>query len=340
MGIATNFEIMTTELEPTQETLISFPKKVLLGQPHGFCAGVVRSVSAYQDAINTLRAKDPQVGIYSLGEPAHNTVINKEFKDQGVIFVKKPEEAPKGSTILFGAHGTAPDVRKAAENLGQRLIDTVCPLVTKTHTEATGFLKKGDTVIYFGKKGHQEANAFLGQSQKEGDILLVEKLEDLEEIVDKIRDPKKVAFLSQTTHPASAAEKIKMALLKRYPDLRYPAHTDTCYATQNRQDAVREMVKRGAQTVVVVGSPTSSNSRELQRVAIEEGSKGIFIDSIEELIVGQFVGVEVVGLTSGASVLEKTFLETVGWFRGNGSTDFVPVIIADESRISFAPVKM
>ena len=136
------------------------------------------------------------------------------------------------------------------------------------------------------------------------------------------------------------AEEIKQALLEQFPDLRYASYTDTCYATQNRQDAVREMVKQGARAVVVVGSPTSSNSHELKNVAIEAGAKGIFVDSMNELEIGQFAGMEIVGLTSGASVLEKTFLEVAQWFRRNGATSFAPVITADESNISFGPVKM
>lgn len=324
----------------SQETLNSFPKTVLLGEPHGLCAGVVRSIGAYQEAIRMLRTENPQAKIHSLGEPAHNTFVNGRLRQQGVVFISDPKEAPEGATILLGAHGTAPNVRKAAENLGQRLIDTVCPLVTKTHTEAIRFQKEDRTIIYFGKKGHQEAEALLGESQQEGNIILVEKLGDLEGIGKKVKDPKKVAFLSQTTHPASKAEEIREALLKEFPDLRYPSHIDTCYATENRQLAVKDMVEKGAQTIVVVGSKTSSNSQELQKVAIEAGAEGIFIDSVDELSPDQFAGREIIGLTSGASVLEKTFLEVVQWFKKNGATAFVPAITADEKNINFGPVKM
>ncbi len=334
------FTINTDKISSRQETLSLFPRRVLLGEPHGLCAGVVRSIDAYREMIRILRAENPQAKIHSLGEPAHNTVVNGELRQQGVIFINNPEEAPKGATILLGAHGTAPNVRKAAENLGHRLIDTVCPLVTKTHTEAVRFQKEGYTIIYFGKKRHQEAEALLGESQREGNIILVENLEDLRGIGNKVKDPQRVAFLSQTTHPVYAAEKIKSALLEKYPNLRYPSHTDICYATQNRQDAVWDMVRKGAQAVVVLGSPTSSNSEELRNVAIKAGAKGIFIDSADELKVGQFAGVEIVGLTSGASVPEETFREMVQWFGINGSTEFVPVSTVDESKIHFAPVKM
>ena len=128
------------EIQPRQEALSLFPKRVLLGEPHGFCAGVVRSIGAYEEAISRLRTENPQAKIHSLGEPAHNTFVNGELRRQGVIFINSPTEAPEGATILLGAHGTAPNVRKTAENLGQRLIDTVCPLVTKTHTEAESCL--------------------------------------------------------------------------------------------------------------------------------------------------------------------------------------------------------
>lgn len=333
-------DLLLDEFERRNEALSLSPKTVLLGEPHGLCAGVVRSIDAYQKAIDMVRAKDPQAEIHSLGEPAHNTFVNSGFREQGVIFIKDLNQAPEGSTVLLGAHGTAPNVRKEAENLGQRLIDTVCPLVTKTHTEAIRYQKEGFQIVYFGKKEHQEAEALLGESQGEGNIILVEKLEDIQGIENKIKDPKKVAFLSQTTHPASKAEEIRQALQKQFPDLKYPSHTDTCYATQNRQDAVRDMIRNGAQVVVVVGSRTSSNSHELQRVAIEEGAIGIFVDSVSELRREQFAGIEVVGLTSGASVLEKTFLEVAQWFRKNGATDLVPVMVADESNINFGPVKM
>ncbi len=338
--LSERFKLMPAEIQSKQEVLSLFPKKVLLGEPHGLCAGVVRSIDAYREAISRLRTENPQAKIHSLGEPAHNTFVNGEFRQQGVVFISSPKEAPEGATVLLGAHGTAPNVRKAAESLGQRLIDTVCPLVTKTHTEAVRFQKEDHTIIYFGKKGHQETEALLGESQREGNIILVEKLEDLGEIEKKVKDPKKVAFLSQTTHPASKAEEMRQALLKQFPDLKYPSHTDTCYATENRQYAVREMVKKGAQKVVVVGSQASSNSHELKNVAIEAGAEGILVDSASELEVGQFAGIEIVGLTSGASVLEKTFLEVARWFKKNGATAFVPVISADESNISFGPVKM
>lgn len=331
---------MTVETRSRQETLSLFPKTVLLGEPHGLCAGVVRSIGAYREAIVALNSQNSQTEIYSLGEPAHNTFVNDEFRQQGVIFINDPKEAPEGATILLGAHGTAPNVLKSAENLGQRLIDTVCPLVTKTHIEARRFQEGGFTIVYFGKKGHQEAEALLGESQQEGNIILVEKLEDLENMGRKVKDPKKIAFLSQTTHPASKAEEIKQALLRQFPDLQYPSRTDTCYATQNRQNAVKEMVRKGAQTVVVVGSRTSSNSHELKNVAIEAGAEGIFVDSVEDLRVVQFNGREIVGLTSGASVLEKTLLEVIQWFRRNGAVTFVPVITTDERKINFGPVKI
>lgn len=333
-------KIMAGNVPSKQELLSLFPKKVLLAEPHGLCAGVARSIDAYRKAIDMLLAEDPQAKIHSLGEPAHNTFVNSEFRRQGVIFIDSPKEAPEGATILLGAHGTSPSVRKTAESLGQRLIDTVCSLVAKTHIEAIQFQKEGYTVIYFGKKGHQEAENLLGESQEEGNIVLVEGLEDLKEIGSKVKDSKKVAFLSQTTHAAHKTEEVRQALLEQFPDLKYPSHTDTCYATENRQRAVRDMVKKGAQTVVVVGSKTSSNSHELKKVAIEAGANGIFVDSADELRPDQFTGIDIVGLTSGASVLDKTFLEVANWFIKNGVTDFVPIVTVDESSIKFAPVKM
>lgn len=245
--LSDRFNNIADEIRSKKEALRSlFPKKVLLGEPHGLCAGVVRSIEAYRETVKMLRAKNPQAEIHSLGEPAHNTFVNGEFKQQEVIFINSPEEAPEGATILLGAHGTEPRVREAMTQRKQKIIDTVCPLVTKTHTEAREWLQKDPdiTIIYFGKDGHQEAKALLGESRREGDILLVERLENLEEINRKVRDPKKVAFLSQTTHPASKAEKIRQALLKQFPNLKYPLHTDTCYATQNRQDAVRDMIRK------------------------------------------------------------------------------------------------
>ncbi len=331
---------MNTEIQVEKESRPSFPTKALIGEPHGLCAGVVRSIKAYSDVAEKIRKKNPNMHIYSLGEPAHNTFVNADLKEKGVIFIKRPQDAPRESVILLGAHGTSPSIHDAMKNLGQTMIDTVCPLVTKTHTEAKRFQEEGNQIIYFGKRGHQEAEALLGESRDEGNIILVEKLEDLREIENKVKDPKKIAFLSQTTHPASAAEKMRQVLQQKFPDLKYPSHTDTCYATQNRQDAVRDMVKKGAQTVVVIGSTTSSNSYELQQVAIEAGANGIFVDSVDELRLDQFYGIKIVGLTSGASVLDKNFLKVARWFRKNGAIDFVPVVTADESNIKFTPVKM
>lgn len=318
---------MNIEARVARELPSQWPTKILLAEPRGFCAGVVRSVEAYRQLLRD----HPNQTIYSVGEPAHNTHVNNEFRQQGMIFVDNVEDVKRRGKAALGPHGSTPSDLHEAKERGLTIVDTQCPLVTKVHREIAKNEQDGYTTIYFGKRGHPETRGVLGLGES---IILVESKEELLKV--EVPNPEKVAFNSQTTHAANKALEMQEIVLKRFPDARVPKKEDVCYATQNRQDAVREIINQGAEAVVVVGSPHSSNSKELSNVAREAGAKIVFfIDSVKELVKEAFCGINCVGLTSGASVPEDIFQEVVSWFKANGSSQFNTVSVADESRTQF-----
>jgi 4-hydroxy-3-methylbut-2-enyl diphosphate reductase len=323
---------MAIETERVGSENFSGPKKLFIADPRGLCAGVERSLSAYDLAI----AQNPDEIIYSVGQPAHNTHINRRYEEKGVVFVNKVSDVPDNGIALFGPHGTEKSEEKIAKDKRLKVMDTTCPLVVKVEKEIEGYTKDGVVTIYWGDRDHQEAKAAVSA----GDVILVESAEEAlsKEVFEKTKDKNGVAFASQTTFNADEAIEIEKKLKEIYPDLIVPRVPDRCYATRNRQAAVKMMIESGATAIVIVGSPQSSNSRRLYEIAVENGAKAVFVDSSEEVDAEVFSNEEAIGFESGASVEEEKFQEVVKKFEERFSLKPKDVMYADESKIKFAPV--
>lgn len=325
---------MTVEARLGEEALPIFPDILLVAYPLGLCAGVGRSVEAYQRAIDEY----PNREIFSVGEPAHNKNVNDRFRQQGVIFVDSVSQVSSDGLALLGPHGSSNDELELAKQRGLEFIDTVCPLVQKVHDEINRQIDQGFTIIYFGKRGHNEAVGVLSRDREGGRIILVESLEELDDI--EIPDPEKVAFNSQTTNSVDKMEEIKKRALQKWPKMRIPNYSDICYATQNRQDAIRAIIERGARVVVVLGSEHSSNSQELKNVAEKNGVRVLFVDETTQLRREDFSGFEIAGLSAGASVDTKDVKNTKRFFQENFGAEIIIISVADESGIRFARPKI
>jgi 4-hydroxy-3-methylbut-2-enyl diphosphate reductase len=269
--------------------------EILMAQPRGFCAGVDRAINIVNEALNRFGAP-----IYVRHEIVHNVYVVKELRDKGAVFVDELHEVPKGGIVVFSAHGVSQEVRKDAEARGLQVYDATCPLVTKVHLEVVKMCKDGFTVLMIGHEGHPEVEGTMGQV-KEG-IFLIEKLGD----VDSLTFPsdEKIAFVTQTTLSVDETKEIVEALTKKFPNIVQPRKQDICYATQNRQDAVKFMAPQ-VEVVIVVGSATSSNSNRLRELSEKLGVPSYMVDAPEQLKPEWFVGKKRVGLTAGASAPES-----------------------------------
>ncbi|MBL8872245.1 MAG: 4-hydroxy-3-methylbut-2-enyl diphosphate reductase [Planctomycetaceae bacterium] len=275
--------------------------EILLAAPRGFCAGVNMAIESLD---LTLRKFGPPVYVYH--EIVHNQYVVKTFKAKGAIFVDHLSEVPEGSTLLFSAHGVSPEIRKEAQARRLFAIDATCPLVTKVHLEAIKFAKGGYTIILIGHEGHDEVIGTMGEAPEA--IVLVETTED----VDQLNFPErgKLAYLTQTTLSVDDANRIIHRLKARFPWIEGPAKEDICYATQNRQEAVRTLAAE-ADIVIVLGSQNSSNSQRLRELAGENGKPGYLIDGPEDIRDEWFRGDEKVLITAGASAPESVVQSTV-----------------------------
>lgn len=324
---------MTRELLPENS---QWPQKLLLASPRGFCAGVVRAVNGLWEFHKANQRERPGSTTYSYHQIIHNTHVVRQFEQAGVVFVNDITNVPKDSNLMFSAHGVSPKVVKQAEERRLRFLDTTCPLVDKPHREVRRFAKEGFDIFYIGHAGHDEAVGILGEAPER--IRLIETADDARLV--EVSDPNKVALVTQTTLSFDDSKEIKDILKMRFPNIIEPPKSDICYATQNRQDGVTSMVKKGAEIVVVVGSQNSSNSKRLTEVAMTNGPvRSYLIDDVSELKPDWFIGAKAVGLTSGASVPEDKFQEVVAWFEKLGSNTIEEVKVADESRINFSPPK-
>ena len=308
---------------------VSRESAIFEAQPLGLCAGVVRAVNAYDSFVR----ENPGETIYSVGEPAHNTHIINRFRGMGVQFVERVSEVPDGGKALFGPHGSTPDDIKEAKSRGLTYVDTECPLVSKVKREVLKSAQEGKTTIYYGQTGHAETRAVMGVAPES--VILVESVEQA--LAVEVPDPERIAFNNQTTHNADEAMEMAHLLTGKYPELVIPPMEDACYATRNRQEAVKSVVSEGIDAMVVVGSATSSNSKRLKEVAEQRGVQVFFVDSVDELSAEQFSGVSRIGLTAGASV-EDDQVELVRNFLSKViKIDIEKVIVADETKIAFAP---
>ena len=282
---------------------------IVLAKPRGFCAGVDRAIAIVEAAL-------AQFGrpIYVRHEIVHNTHVVEALRQQGAIFVEELDEIPAGSTVVFSAHGVSQAVRHEAADRGLRVFDATCPLVTKVHVEVTKMRSQGFDVIMIGHKGHPEAEGTLGQAN-EG-MHLVESVDDVRTVA--VRDPGKVAYVTQTTLSVDDAANIVTALKDRFPGIVGPKRDDICYATQNRQDAVKFMVPQ-CDVVIVVGSRNSSNSNRLREVAEQRNVPAYMVDAAEEIDPAWLVGKSRVGVTAGASAPESLVEHVIDRLRALGA---------------------
>lgn len=268
--------------------------EVLLAQPRGFCAGVDRAIEIVERAIELHGAP-----IYVRHEIVHNRYVVEDLRRKGAVFIDELDEAPAGSIVIFSAHGVSRAVRSDAEARGLRVFDATCPLVTKVHVEVSRMRKEGREIIMIGHRGHPEVEGTLGQA--DGGMYLVETVADVEAI--EVRHPEKLAFVTQTTLSVDDAKEVADALRKRFPSIVEPRKSDICYATQNRQDAVKVLAPQ-CDLVLVVGSQNSSNSNRLREVAERAGIEAHLIDGPESIDVKWLIGRSRVGITAGASAPE------------------------------------
>ena len=280
------------------------PQEIVLAEPRGFCAGVDRAIEIVERAIEKFGAP-----IYVRHEIVHNTYVVNDLKSKGAIFIEELDDVPPGATLIFSAHGVSKAVQLEAERRGFSIFDATCPLVTKVHVEVAKLAKEGYEFIMIGHKGHPEVEGTMGQLS-EG-IHLVEEVGDVAHVNPGQTD--KLAVVTQTTLSVDDAAEITAAVKRRFPQIREPKQQDICYATQNRQDAVKVMSSQ-VDLVIVVGSPTSSNSNRLRELAVKLGTPGYMVDNADELKPEWFDGIARVGLTAGASapeVLVKQVIERI-----------------------------
>ncbi|MDV2114656.1 4-hydroxy-3-methylbut-2-enyl diphosphate reductase [Alcaligenes faecalis] len=268
--------------------------EVVLAQPRGFCAGVDRAIDIVERALELHGAP-----IYVRHEIVHNRYVVEDLRNKGAIFIKELDEAPSGAIVIFSAHGVSRQVRDDAEKRGLKVFDATCPLVTKVHIEVSRMRTEGREIIMIGHVGHPEVEGTLGQA--DGGMYLVETPEDVANL--KVADPDKLAFVTQTTLSVDDAAVVAQALRERFPNIVEPKKSDICYATQNRQDAVKIMAPQ-CDLVLVVGSTNSSNSNRLREVAERKGAEAYLLDKPEMIDPAWLVGKKRVGVTAGASAPE------------------------------------
>jgi len=273
---------------------IAIGAEILMAQPRGFCAGVDRAINIVNEALTRFGAP-----IYVRHEIVHNAYVVNELRDRGAVFVDGLHEVPKGGIVVFSAHGVSQEVRKDAQDRGLQVYDATCPLVTKVHLEVVKMCKDGFTVLMIGHAGHPEVEGTMGQV-KEG-VFLVEKVADVEGLT--FPSDEKIAFVTQTTLSVDETKEIVDALTKKFPNIVQPRKQDICYATQNRQDAVKFMAPQ-VEVVIVVGSAASSNSNRLRELSEKLGVPSYMVDAPDQLKPEWFVGKRRVGLTAGASAPE------------------------------------
>jgi 4-hydroxy-3-methylbut-2-enyl diphosphate reductase len=287
-----------------------FVQEVVLAEPRGFCAGVDRAIEIVERAL--LKFGSP---IYVRHEIVHNTYVVNDLKSRGAIFIEDLADVPAGATLVFSAHGVSQEVRREAVERGFQVFDATCPLVTKVHVEVAKLHREGYDFIMIGHKGHPEVEGTMGQLSD--GIYLVEEAEDVAKV--KVKDPSRLAVVTQTTLSVDDAADILAAVKRHFPQVREPKQQDICYATQNRQDAVKVLAPQ-VDVVIVVGSPTSSNSNRLRELAERLGTPGYMVDAAEDLRPEWLDGRSRVGLTAGASAPDVLVQAVIDRLRAMGAT--------------------
>jgi 4-hydroxy-3-methylbut-2-en-1-yl diphosphate reductase len=293
----------------------------LLAAPRGYCAGVDRAVETVEKALDLYDGP-----VYVRKQIVHNKHVVEELEKRGAIFVDQETEVPEGETVVFSAHGVAPSVHTNAAERRLETIDATCPLVTKVHVEARKFAADGYTIVLIGHEGHEEVEGTTGEAP--ANIVLVQTEQDAEDL--EVEDPDRVAYITQTTLAVDETLGIIQRLRERFPRIVGPKTDDICYATQNRQDAVKQLAPR-CDLVLVIGSKNSSNSNRLVEVAHEHGARAHLIDNESEVREGWLEGVETVGITSGASAPEELVQRLVAFFEQHGAEEVSELEVSKEN---------
>jgi 4-hydroxy-3-methylbut-2-enyl diphosphate reductase len=284
-------------------------KRLLLASPRGYCAGVERAVETVERALALYGSP-----VYVRKQIVHNSHVVEDLRARGAVFVDALADVPEGATVVFSAHGIAPAVRREAGELRLTTIDATCPLVTKVHSQARRYAEAGYAVVLIGHAEHEEVEGTLGEAPEA--IVLVQSTEDAARV--SLPEARPLAYVTQTTLSVDETSEIVAVLRRRFPRIQGPAREDICYATSNRQWAVKELV-RSVDLLLVVGSPNSSNSQRLVDVARADGTPAYLIDDVRGIDERWLDGSETVGLTSGASAPERLVADVCGWFRARGA---------------------
>jgi 4-hydroxy-3-methylbut-2-enyl diphosphate reductase len=305
-------------------------KRVLLASPRGYCAGVERAVETVERALEHYGAP-----VYVRKQIVHNIHVVRELEARGAIFVEEETEVPEGATVVYSAHGVAPSVHENSARLGHNVIDATCPLVTKVHVQARRYADDGYTIVLIGHAGHEEVVGTTGEAPDA--TVLVQTVAEVERL--ELPADAKLAYVTQTTLSVDETGEIIKALRHRFPEIRAPRKEDICYATSNRQWAVKDMLPE-IDLLLVIGSRNSSNSNRLVETARAGGVAAHLIDDETEIDEAWLEGVETVGITSGASAPEKLVERACDWFRVRGVTDIEPYRLVDEDVTFRLPIEL
>ena len=297
--------------------------KIYLANPRGFCAGVDRAIEIVERAIE--KHGSP---IYVRHEVVHNKYVVNNLKNKGAIFVDEISEVPSGSVVIYSAHGVSQAVRKEANDISAIIYDATCPLVTKVHKEVIRRQKNNHQVILIGHAGHPEVEGTLGQSSEEDKITLVESVDDIREL--NFSNERDISYTTQTTLSVDDTAEVIEALKDKYPNVQSPKKSDICYATQNRQDSVKEVIQQ-SEILIVIGSKNSSNSNRLKEIADNQGKPAYLIDSSSDIEDQWLNDVDSVGITAGASAPEILVQEVVSYLMSNGGQEIIEIEGAQES---------
>jgi 4-hydroxy-3-methylbut-2-enyl diphosphate reductase len=305
-------------------------RRVLLASPRGYCAGVERAVETVERALDHYGAP-----VYVRKQIVHNIHVVRDLEARGAIFVEEETEVPEGATVVYSAHGVAPSVFENSKRLGHNVIDAVCPLVTKVHVQARRYAEEGYTIVLIGHAGHEEVVGTMGEAP--GSTVLVQTAEEVERL--ELPEDARLAYVTQTTLSVDETGEIITALRRRFPNIRAPRKEDICYATSNRQWAVKDMLSE-IDLLLVIGSRNSSNSNRLVETARAAGTSAHLIDDETEIDEAWLDGVESVGITSGASAPEKLVARVCDWFRARGVEDIEPHRTVEEDVTFRLPIEL
>lgn len=300
--------------------------KVLLARPRGFCAGVTRAIAIVERALAIYGAP-----IYVRHEIVHNRTVVENLRERGAVFVDDLADVPASATVVFSAHGVPKSVAEEAEQRGFRVFDATCPLVTKVHREVARMRAEGKTILMIGHAGHPEVEGTMGQVQD--GIRLVENTRDVEVLPYADADP--LAYVTQTTISADDSRAVIDALKSRYPSIHEPKRQDICYATTNRQTAVKALARAGVDLVLVIGSASSSNSNRLREVAEREGTRAYLVDTADHIDLSWFEGVKCVGITAGASAPESLVQGVLRYLEAHAGAQAAEVLEGVEENVAF-----